>query len=141
MAAEVKKARVKWVENMKFVGTGPSGNSMVMDTPPRVGGEGSAVTPGELMLIGLGGCTAVDVVSILNKMRVKFDDLAVDIEAEPVETHPKVYKTIKMYYRFKGCEDQNKAQKAVVMSKDKYCSVSAMLSKTADIDYEIIFED
>jgi len=141
MPTEIKTANIKWVEKMKFVGTGPSGKSIVMDTPELSGGDGSAVTPGELVLIGLGGCTAVDVVSILNKMRVPLRDLKVDIEAEPVDTHPKTYKRIKIIYKFYGCNDHNKAKKAVGLSKEKYCSVSVMLSKSAEMRHEIVFED
>ena len=141
MAPEIKKARVKWAENLKFIGTGHSGKSLVMDAPEAAGGNGSAVTPGELLLIGLGGCTAVDVVSMLNKMRVAFRDLQVDIEAEPVETYPKIYKWVKIIYKFYGCENQAKAQKAVGMSKEKYCSVSAIIGKSAEMKHEIIFED
>ncbi len=137
---EIKKARVKWVENMKFVGTGPSGKSLIMDAPEKSGGDGSAVTPGELMLIGLGGCTGVDVVSMLKKMRVPLRDLQVEIEAEPVEEHPKIYKWVKVIYRFFGCENEAKAAKAVGMSKEKYCSVSAILGKSAEMRHEVIFE-
>jgi len=141
MAAEIKKANAKWVEKMKFIGTGHSGRSIVMDVPSTAGGDGSAVTPGELVLIGLGGCTGMDVVSLLNKMRTPFRDLKIDIEAEPVDSHPKVYKWIKIIYRFYGCDNREKAKKAVEMSKEKYCSVSAILSKSADVSYEIVFED
>lgn len=125
---------------MKFVGTGNSGKSIVMDAPAKSGGEGSAITPGELVLVSLGGCTAVDVISILNKMRVAVRDLKIDIEAEAVEEHPKIYRWVKMIYRFYGCEDQAKARKAVGLSKEKYCSVSAILSKSAEVKYDIIFE-
>ena len=140
MSGEIKRTRVKWVENMKFVGTGNSGKSIVMDAPVQSGGEGSAITPGELVLVSLGGCTAVDVISILNKMRVAVRDLKIDIEAEAVEEHPKIYRWVKMIYRFYGCEDQAKARKAVGLSKEKYCSVSAILSKSAEVKYDIIFE-
>ena len=141
MAAEIKKANVKWVDKLKFVGTGPSGHSIVMDAPQISGGDGSAVTPGELILIGLGGCTGVDVASMLSKMRVPFRDIKVEIEAEPVDTYPKIYKWVKIIYKFYGCADQDKAKKAVGMSKAKYCSVSAILAKSADVSHEIIFED
>jgi putative redox protein len=141
VAAEIKKARVKWIEKKKFLGVGPSGKSLVMDAPEKSGGDGSAVTPGELVLIGLGGCTGVDVVSMLTKMRVPFRDLQIELEAEPVEEHPKIYKWVKTTYRFFGCADQAKAQKAVGMSKEKYCSISAIVGKSAEMKHEIIFED
>jgi putative redox protein len=137
----IKKASVQWVDKFKFVGTGHSKRSIVMDAPEAAGGDGSAVSPGELVLVGLGGCTGVDIVSMLTKMRVPFRDLKIDVEAEPVETHPKIYKSVKIIYRFYGCENQEKAKKAVGMSKEKYCSVSAILAKSAAMSYEIHFED
>lgn len=141
MSAEIKKARVKWVEKLRFIGTGHGGHSLVMDAPRKAGGDASAVAPGELVLIGLGGCTSVDVVNILTKMRVPFKDIQIEIEAQPAETHPKIYKWIKITYRFTGVKDRAKAEKAVKLSKEKYCSVSAILSKSAEMSYEIIFED
>jgi len=126
---------------MKFLGTGHTGRSLIMDVPEKSGGDGTAVIPGELLLIGLGGCTAVDVVNMLNKMRVAFRDLQVEIEAEPVETHPKIYKWVKIIYKFYGCGDQAKAKKAVGMSKEKYCSISAIMGKSAEVSYELVFKD
>ena len=141
MAAEIKTAKIKWVENLKFIGTGHTGRSLIMDVPEKLGGDGSAVTPGELLLIGLGGCTAVDVVTMLNKMRVPLRDLQIEIEAEPVETYPKIYKWVKIIYKFYGCGDQAKAKKAVDMSNEKYCSVSAIVGKSAELSHELVFED
>jgi len=138
--AEIKKARVKWVENLKFVGTGHSGKSVVMDAAEKAGGEGSGPTPAELLLVGLGGCTGIDVVSMLKKMRVPFRDFHVEIEGEAVDEYPKVYKWVNVVYRFFGCEDEAKAVKAVGMSKEKYCSVSAIISKSAELRHEIKFE-
>ena len=126
---------------MKFLGAGPSGRSLVMDVPEQAGGDGSAPTPGELVLVGLGGCTGIDVVSMLTKMHVPFRDLQIEVEAEPVDEYPKIYKWVKVIYRFFGCADQEKAKKAVAMSKDKYCSVSAIVGKSAEMKHEIIFED
>lgn len=141
MATEIKKAQVKWVEGLKFVGTGHSGRSIVMDASSKVGGDASAVMPGEMVLISLGGCTGMDVVSILKKMKVPFRDVRVEVEAEPVETHPKIYRWIKITYRFFGVADKNKAERAVKLSQEKYCSVAAILSKSAEVSYEIVFED
>jgi len=140
VSGEIKTAQVKWIEKMKFLGTGNSGKSIVMDAPVRSGGDGSAISPGELVLLALGGCTSVDVIGILNKMRVGFRDLRVDIEAEAVETYPKIYRRVKLIYRFYGCQDQQKARKAVALSKQKYCSVSAILEKSTEVEYEIMFE-
>lgn len=141
MAAEIKTAKVKWIERMKFIGTGHTGRSLIMDVPEKSGGDGSAVTPAELLLISLGGCTAVDVVTMLNKMRVPLRDLQIEIEAELAETYPKIYKWVKIIYKFYGCGDQAKAKKAVGMSKEKYCSVSAIVGKSAKLSHELVFED
>jgi putative redox protein len=86
----MKTARVKWVENLKFLGHAPSGKSIAMDAPAEVGGDDSAVRPGEMTLLALGGCTGIDVVLILKKMRVEFDSFEVEINAEPANVHPKI---------------------------------------------------
>lgn len=141
MTAEVRRAHVKWVEGLKFVGTDHGGHSIVMDSPAKAGGDDSAVAPGELVLVGLGGCTGVDVVNILKKMRVPFRDVKIEIEAEPVETHPKIYRWVKIIYRFFGVADKSKAKRAVELSHEKFCSLAVILSKSAEVSYEIIFED
>lgn len=141
MAGEIKKANVKWIENLKFVGTGYSGKSIVMDAPDKSGGQGSAVIPGELLLIALGGCTGVDVVSMLNKMRVPFRDLRIEVEGEPVDEHPRIYKQVKTIYRFYGCASEAKARKAINLSRGKYCSLAAIVGKSAEMIHEIIFEE
>ena len=140
MSDQIKHAQVKWIENHKFAGTSNSGKSIIMDASADMGG-GSAVTPGELVFLALGGCTGIDVVSILNKMRVPFRDLKIDIEGEPVETHPKTYKWIKITYRIFGAADKDKASQAVALSQDKYCSVSAIIKPSTNLTHEIVFED
>ncbi len=140
MADQIKRAQVKWIENYKFAGTSNSGKSIIMDGSADMGG-GSAVTPGELIFLALGGCTGIDVVSILNKMRVPFRDLKIEIEGEPVDTHPKTYRWIKIVYRIYGVADKEKARQAVGLSQDKYCSVSAIVRQSTELTHEIIFED
>jgi putative redox protein len=140
MSEQVKRAHVKWVENYKFAGTSNSGKSIIMDGSADMGG-GSAVTPGELIFLALGGCTGIDVVSILNKMRVPFRDLKIEIEGVPVDTHPKTYRWIKIIYRIYGVADKEKARQAVSLSQDKYCSVSAIVRQSTELTHEIIFED
>jgi len=137
----MKRARVKWVENFKFLGTAPSGHSIAMDGPAEIGGEGSAVKPGELTLVALGGCTGIDVVSILKKMRVDFKSFEIIVDAEPRTEHPKSWEKIHVKYILKGSGiDESKVKKAIELSEDKYCSVSAMLKASAELtyDYEII---
>jgi len=137
----MKRARVKWVENFKFLGTAPSGHSIALDGPTEIGGEGSAVKPGELTLIALGGCTGIDVVSILKKMRVDFNSFEIVVDAEPRAEHPKSWEKIHVKYIITGPGiDESKVKKAIDLSEEKYCSVSAMLKAGAEItyDYEII---
>lgn len=140
MASDIRKAHIKWIERLRFAGMTNSGRALIMDAPQSSGGDGSAPTPGELLLVSLGGCTAVDVVSILNKMRVPFRDLQVDVEGEAVDTHPKIYKSIKITYRIFGVADKSKAEQAVKLSQDKYCSVSAIVGKSAQLSHTIEFE-
>jgi putative redox protein len=140
MADQTKRAQVKWVENYKFAGTSNSGKSIIMDGSAEMGG-GSAVTPGELVFLALGGCTGIDVVSILNKMHVPFRDLKIEIEGEPVDAYPKTYKWIKITYRIFGVADRDKSRQAVALSQDKYCSVAAIVRQSTELTHEIIFED
>ena len=138
----MKTARVKWVENLKFIGDAPSGHSLLLDGPPASGGDDCAVRPGELTLVALGGCTAIDVILILKKMRVEVDSFETVVDGEPAETHPKVWTKLHIKYIIKGKGiDENKVKKAIALSQDKYCSVSAMLSKTAEITHEVIISE
>jgi putative redox protein len=140
MANQIKRAHVKWVENYKFAGTSNSGKSIIMDGSADMGG-GTAVTPGELIFLALGGCTGIDVVSILNKMRVPFRDLKIEIEGESVDSYPKIYKWVKITYIIIGVADKDKARQAVALSQEKYCSVSAIVRQSTTLTHEIIFED
>ncbi len=138
----MKTARVKWVENLKFIGDAPSGHSIEIDGPPEIGGDDSAVRPGELTLVALGGCTAIDVVSILRKMRIEFESFEVVVNAEPAEEHPKVWTKLHLKYILKGKNiDEAKVKKAIELSEEKYCSVSAMLKKTAELTWEYVIEE
>lgn len=135
------KARVKWLDHMTFVGESASGHSVVMDGPPEAGGRNLGVRPMEMVLLGLGGCSSFDVVSILKKTRQDISDCTVEISAERAETDPKVFTKIHAHFIVSGKNlDEKKVAKAVSLSADKYCSVSIMLSATVDIthDYEII---
>jgi len=137
------KARIKWVEQATFLGESGSGHTIVMDGAPEVGGRNLGVRPMEALLMGLGGCTAFDVVSILRKARQPIDDCIVEIEAERAETAPKVFTHIHIHYHIIGrgiLEDRVK--RAIALSTEKYCSATIMLGKAAKIthDYEIIVE-
>ena len=97
-------------------------------------------SPKKLMLASLAGCTGIDVVSILNKMKVNFSDFSIEIEAGLTDEHPKIYKDVKMIYQIKVAEtDQPKMEKAVLLSQDKYCGVSAMFKAFANVSWEIIY--
>ncbi len=99
--------------------------------------SGSGPTPMSLLLMAFGGCTGLDVVSILEKMRVRLDDLEIDVKGERSEEHPKTYESIELVYRIRGDVDEEKARRAIDLSMDKYCSVGAMLKNSADVTYRV----
>jgi len=138
------KARVKWLDNMSFVGESGSGHSVVMDGAPDAGGRNLAARPMEMVLIGMGGCTAFDVVLILQRQRQAISDCQVELSAERAENAPKVFTKIHVHYIVKGKGlDEKKVARAVDMTAEKYCSVSIMLAQSVDVshDFEIIEED
>jgi len=135
------KCRIKWLDHRSFVGESASGHSVVMDGAPDAGGRNLGVRPMEMLLLGLGGCTAFDVVSILQKSRQQISDCEVEIEAERADEIPKVFTRIHVHFIVSGRElDKTKVSKAVSLSADKYCSASRMLEKAATIthDFEIV---
>jgi putative redox protein len=135
------KARVLWVENAKFLAESGSGHAVVMDGPPELGGKNLGVRPMEMVLMGMGGCTAFDIVLILKKGRHAVEGCELELEAERAETDPKVFTKIHIKYRVKGKGLTDAAVKrAVDLSAEKYCSASIMLGKTAEIthSFEII---
>ena len=135
------KCRVKWLEHMTFVGESGSGHAVVMDGAPEHGGRNLGVRPMEMLLLGLGGCTAFDVVMILKKSRQDIVDCEVTIDADRAEEVPKVFTRIHMHFIVSGSNlDARKVDKAVNLSAEKYCSASEMLGKTAKIthDFEIV---
>lgn len=115
------------------------GHQIRLDAPKESGGEDSGSSPKGLLLSGLGGCTGVDVVSILAKMRVDIEGLEVEVGAGLTDEHPKVFTNIHMRYIFRGkALPMDKLEKAVQLSMEKYCGVSAMLAKAAPITWEIV---
>jgi putative redox protein len=132
------KARVKWIENVSFVGESGSGHSVIMDGAVDAGGRNLGFRPMEMLLLGLGGCSAFDVVMILKRGRERVTDCVVEIDAERAETEPKVFTKIAMRYIVTGHElDAKKVERAVSLSADKYCSATAIMSKTAQISHSI----
>ena len=131
------KARVKWVDGMMFVGESGSGHAVVMDGAPESGGRDLGIRPMEMLLLGLGGCTAFDVVLILKRGREPVTDCAVEIEAERAETDPKVFTRIHLLYTLTGrALSPAKVERAIKLSKEKYCSASIMLGAVAEITYD-----
>ena len=134
------KARVKWVQDATFIGESGSGHAVVMDGPPDHGGRNLGVRPMEMLLLGMGGCTAFDVVHILKKSRQRVTDVVTEIEAERADEEPKIFTKIHVHFIVTGSDlDDKRVGRAVSLSADKYCSASIMLGKTAEIshDYEI----
>ena len=137
------KARIKWVQDVTFLGESGSGHAVVMDGPPEDGGRNLGVRPMEMLLLGAGGCTSFDVVSILKKSRQAISDCYVELDAERAETDPKVFIRIHMHFVVTGKDIKPEAvEKAIKLSAEKYCSASIMLGQTAAIthDFEVIQE-
>jgi putative redox protein len=135
------KARVKWVEAATFVGESGSGHAVVMDGPEDSGGRNLGIRPMEMLLLGMGGCTAFDVVHILNRARQPVTDCVVELEAERAATEPKVFTRIHVHFRVSGNGlSEKQVARAVELSAGKYCSASIMLGKVAEIshDFEVI---
>lgn len=137
------KARIRWLEGAAFVGESGSGHTVIMDGPPESGGRDLGIRPMEMLLLGMGGCTAFDVVHILKKARQPVQDCVVEIEAKRAPDPPRVYTHIHVHFIVagKGLPEKQVAR-AVQLSAEKYCSASIMLGKAADIthDYEVVDE-
>ena len=134
------KARIKWIEGVSFAGQSESGHTVVMDGPPDAGGKNLGVRPMEMLLLGMGGCTAFDVVHILRKSRQPVSDCVAEIDAERADTDPKVFTKIHVHFIVKGQGlDPRRVEQAIKLSAEKYCSASIMLGKVADVthDFEI----
>ena len=136
------KARVKWVEEMTFMGESGSGHSVIMDGPPEDGGRNLGVRPMEMLLLGMGGCTAFDVVHILKRARQPVTDCIVELEAQRAAKPPKVFTAIHVHYIVSGNGlKEAQVQRAVQLSTEKYCSASIMLAKTAQITHDFTIAD
>lgn len=132
------KTRVKWVEGASFVAESGSGHALVVDGAPEAGGRNLGMRPMELVLAGAAACTAFDVVWILKKARQPVADCVVEAEAERAAVDPHVFTRIHLKYAVAGSGlDPHQVERAVKLSKEKYCSATAMLAKTADITFEV----
>jgi putative redox protein len=132
------KTRVKWVEGVSFVAETGSGHAVVVDGAPEAGGRNLGMRPMELVLAGTASCTAFDVVWILKKARQPVADCVVEAEAERAPAEPKVFTRIHLKYVIAGRGlDARQVERAVKLSKEKYCSATTMLERSAEITYEV----
>lgn len=132
------QAKVKWNGKMGFVGTSGTNHAVVMDVSKEAGGDGVAASPMEMVLLGLAGCSGVDVALILQKKRLNVRDFQILVNGERADEHPRVFTKVHMAFVFEGEGLSPKAlEDAVRLSIDKYCSVAGMVSKTAEITWNI----
>ncbi len=137
------KARVKWVEQVAFLGESESGHAVLMDGAPAAGGRNLGPRPMEMLLLGTGACTSFDVVTILKKSRQAVSDCYVELDATRADEDPKVFTKIHMHFVVKGKDIKpDVVERAIKLSAEKYCSASIMLGKTAEVthDFEIVQE-
>jgi putative redox protein len=137
----VMKARVKWVEDAAMMGESGSGHAVIMDGPEAFGGRNLGIRPMEMLLLGMGGCTEFDVLSMLKKSRQQVTGCVVELEAERAESEPKIFTRIHAHFIVSGKELSEKhVARAISLSAEKYCSASIMLGKVAEVthDYEIL---
>jgi putative redox protein len=131
------RVTTSWQSKMSF-DADPDGHHILMDAAPEFGGEEKGPRPKKLLLAALGGCTGMDVASLLKKMRVEHEGFSITAQAEASTEHPKVFTSIHLTYSFRGKNlPEEKIRKAVDLSQERYCSVSAMLKQAAKLTYEI----
>ena len=130
------RARVKWLDHMSFVGESESGHSIVMDGSPENGGRNLGCRPMETVLLGMGGCTAFDVVLMLQKSRQNVSSVEVELTAARAEEIPQVFTKINVHFLVGGTDlAEKQVARAVQLSAEKYCSATKMLEKSAEISY------
>lgn len=134
-------ARIKWVEGVTWTAAADSGHALVVDGSPDIGGRNLGPRPMELILMGLGTCTAMDVITILAKSRQAVTDCVIDVQAERADTYPKVFTRIHVHYVVTGRDlEEAKVARAVELSAERYCSVSAMLRETVEITHDFVIQ-
>lgn len=132
------EATVRWTGMMQFVGVSGSSHSVVLDTGPEHGGADTAATPMELLLIALAGCTGMDVISLLKKMRVSFTGLDIKVKGQRRDEHPRIFTSIELEYVVYGSGiDRAAVQRAVELSQEKYCSVRAMFRPDCPVSFRV----
>ena len=135
-------AKISWVDGALFVAEGGTGHTLTMDGAPDVGGRDLASRPMEVVLMGMGGCTAIDVVAMLKKQRQDIEGVEVSLVAERADLPPKIFTSVKVVYTVRG-RKLNRAliERAVSLSEDKYCSATAMIRKSASVSHEIVLQE
>jgi putative redox protein len=128
--------KVSWKGKLAFLGQTEAGHQILMDVKPDAGGEGKGPSPIELILIALAGCTAMDIIVIMRKKKIDLQDLSINVDGERASEHPKYFTKISVEYNFEGKNlKEEDIKQAVELSRDKYCSVSAMLKEKVEISY------
>jgi putative redox protein len=136
------KTKIKWMQDVSFKGSSESGHEVVLDGPEELGGKGLGMRPMEMMLIGMGGCTSFDVVTILKRSRQQITGCIAEIEATRADEIPKVFTSIHIHFLIKGIDLQEKAvERAIELSANKYCSASIMLGKSVKITHDFVISE
>lgn len=134
------QAAVEWQGKMAFTGQGSSASTVALDAPAAVGGEGNGFRPKELMLGALAGCTAMDVIAILRKMKCEPEAFRVEVTAEETGEHPRVFTAFHIKYLVRGAVPEAKLQKAINLSQERYCGVTVMYRSFAEVTHEYVIE-
>lgn len=136
------QAKVKWNGKLGFMGVSGSNHAVVMDVPKESGGDGTAASPMEMVLLGLAGCSGVDVALILEKKKINIRNFEIFVEGQRADEHPRVFTQVDLNFVFEGENLKPKPlEDAVKLSVDKYCSVAGMVNKTAQINWKITIKD
>lgn len=124
-------------KDFHFIATNPDGNEVHIDGAESIGGHGMGARPMQLLLMGVGGCSSIDIINILRKQKLELDDLSIKVDSTRVDAVPAIFETITVKYYLEGDIPETKAKRAVELSMEKYCSVSIMLEKACKIEYEV----
>ncbi|RED50603.1 OsmC family protein [Seonamhaeicola aphaedonensis] len=136
------KVTTKWLGDIKFESTNPSGHNLFIDAGEESGGKGEGFRPKALMLSGLAGCSGIDVAALIKKMKLNVDDFTIEIDANLTEEHPKYYDNVLMSFHFYGPDlNEKKLQRAVDLSVEKYCGVMEMFRQFAEVIVETHFHN
>jgi putative redox protein len=131
------KTRIKYIENVCLMAESESGHSLIIDGSPEIGGRNLGVRPMEMILMGLGGCTTMDILTILRKKRQNITDCVIEIDSQRRDSIPKIFSKIHLHFIITGDNlNEKHVQQAVQLSAEKYCSVSEMLKHSVEISYD-----